>query len=52
MNNYFLSTTNEDILRDWAEIKGTATEILGTMTGSPVRAKVSLAGKLIRNNVK
>lgn len=37
------NTTNEDILRDWAEIRNTANEILGDTTGSPVRAKVPLA---------
>ncbi|XP_031788571.1 histidine decarboxylase isoform X3 [Nasonia vitripennis] len=37
------NTTNEDILRDWAEIKSTATEILGSGTSSPSRARVSLA---------
>ncbi|XP_044009511.1 histidine decarboxylase isoform X2 [Aphidius gifuensis] len=38
------NTTNDDILRDWAEIKSTASEILyATSGGSPVRAKVSLA---------
>lgn len=40
-----LSTTNDDILRDWAEIKGTANEILGPGTGTPTRQRVSLAGK-------
>lgn len=38
------STTNEDILRDWAEIRNTANEILDDDTISPVRAKVPLAG--------
>ncbi|XP_033307886.1 histidine decarboxylase isoform X1 [Bombus bifarius] len=37
------NTTNEDILRDWAEIRNTANEILGDTTTSPVRAKVPLA---------
>ncbi|KAG8042267.1 hypothetical protein G9C98_004901 [Cotesia typhae] len=37
------NTTNEDILRDWAEIKSTASEILSTATVSPARVKVSLA---------
>ncbi|XP_015589121.1 histidine decarboxylase [Cephus cinctus] len=37
------NTTNEDILKDWAEIRNTATEILGQNNGSPVRVKVSLA---------
>ncbi|XP_015127352.1 histidine decarboxylase [Diachasma alloeum] len=37
------NTTNEDILRDWGEIKSTASEILASITGSPVRVKVSLA---------
>ncbi|XP_046743090.1 histidine decarboxylase isoform X2 [Diprion similis] len=36
-------TTGDDILRDWTEIRGTASEILGTMNGSPARVKVSLA---------
>lgn len=39
------STTNDDILRDWAEIKGTANEILGPGAGTPTRQRVSLAGK-------
>lgn len=47
MRNFFFvlyfSTTNDDILRDWAEIKCTASEILAMTTGSPVKAKVSLA---------
>lgn len=38
------STTNEDILRDWAEIRGTANEILGDSIRSPMRARVPLAG--------
>lgn len=37
------NTTNEDILRDWAEIRNTANEILDDDTISPVRAKVPLA---------
>ncbi|XP_034947641.1 histidine decarboxylase isoform X2 [Chelonus insularis] len=37
------NTTNEDILRDWAEIKSTATEILNSTPGSPARVKVPLA---------
>ncbi|XP_029035760.1 histidine decarboxylase isoform X1 [Osmia bicornis bicornis] len=37
------NTTNEDILRDWAEIRNTANEILGETSGSPVRTKVPLA---------
>ncbi|XP_011308065.1 histidine decarboxylase isoform X1 [Fopius arisanus] len=37
------NTTNEDILRDWGEIKTTASEILASTSGSPVRVKVSLA---------
>ncbi|XP_063976272.1 histidine decarboxylase [Diachasmimorpha longicaudata] len=37
------NTTNEDILRDWGEIKNTATEILAAITGSPARVRVSLA---------
>ncbi|XP_043288605.1 histidine decarboxylase [Venturia canescens] len=36
-------TTNEDILRDWAEIRNTASEILADTSGSPIRVKVSLA---------
>lgn len=42
--NFDSSTTNEDILRDWAEIRSTANEILDDDTISPVRAKVPLAG--------
>lgn len=37
------NTTNEDILRDWAEIRNTANEILGDTSGSPVRTRVPLA---------
>ncbi|XP_017794539.1 PREDICTED: histidine decarboxylase [Habropoda laboriosa] len=37
------NTTNEDILRDWAEIRNTANEILGDTTQPPVRARVPLA---------
>ncbi|XP_076178291.1 histidine decarboxylase isoform X2 [Ptiloglossa arizonensis] len=37
------NTTNEDILRDWAEIRNTANEILGDTSTSPVRARVPLA---------
>ncbi|KAI4473981.1 hypothetical protein M0802_015850 [Mischocyttarus mexicanus] len=36
-------TTNEDILKDWSEIRNTANEILGDTTSSPVRVRVSLA---------
>ncbi|XP_050481693.1 aromatic-L-amino-acid decarboxylase isoform X1 [Bombus huntii] len=43
------NTTNEDILRDWAEIRNTANEILGDTTTSPVRAKVPLAGNAETN---
>ncbi|CAL7945919.1 unnamed protein product [Xylocopa violacea] len=43
------NTTNEDILRDWAEIRNTANEILGDTTTSPVRAKVPLAGNTKSN---
>ncbi|KAG7201287.1 hypothetical protein KM043_004065 [Ampulex compressa] len=39
------NTTNEDILRDWAEIRNTANEILGDSSASPVRARVPLAVK-------
>lgn len=42
---YCFSTTNEDILKDWAEIRNTANEILGDSSDSPVRARVPLAGK-------
>lgn len=38
------STTNEDILKDWTEIRSTANEILGDTTRSPMRARVPLAG--------
>ena len=48
---FYSSTTNDDLLRDWQEIKSTATEILGPGTGSPARAKVSLAGKISENAV-
>ncbi|XP_023248313.1 histidine decarboxylase isoform X3 [Copidosoma floridanum] len=37
------NTTNDDILRDWAEIKSTATEVLGLSVNSLSRAKVPLA---------
>lgn len=47
--DYNFSTTNEDILRDWAEIRNTANEILGDTTTSPVRAKVPLAGNAETN---
>ncbi|XP_029035762.1 histidine decarboxylase isoform X2 [Osmia bicornis bicornis] len=43
------NTTNEDILRDWAEIRNTANEILGETSGSPVRTKVPLADTREKN---
>ncbi|XP_076751093.1 histidine decarboxylase [Xylocopa sonorina] len=43
------NTTNEDILRDWAEIRNTANEILGDISTSPVRAKVPLADTREKN---
>ncbi|XP_048262347.1 histidine decarboxylase isoform X2 [Bombus terrestris] len=43
------NTTNEDILRDWAEIRNTANEILGDTTTSPVRARVPLADTREKN---
>ncbi|XP_034173277.1 histidine decarboxylase [Osmia lignaria lignaria] len=43
------NTTNEDILRDWAEIRNTANEILGDTSGSPVRTKVPLADTREKN---
>ncbi|XP_066593381.1 histidine decarboxylase [Prorops nasuta] len=43
------NTTNEDILRDWAEIRNTANEILGDSTSSPVRARVPLADTREKN---
>ncbi|PBC33342.1 Histidine decarboxylase [Apis cerana cerana] len=43
------NTTNEDILRDWAEIRNTANEILDDDTISPVRAKVPLADTREKN---
>ncbi|XP_017881211.1 histidine decarboxylase isoform X2 [Ceratina calcarata] len=43
------NTTNEDILRDWAEIRNTANEILGDTSASPVRAKVPLADTREKN---
>ncbi|XP_076476051.1 histidine decarboxylase isoform X1 [Bombus vancouverensis nearcticus] len=46
------NTTNEDILRDWAEIRNTANEILGDTTTSPVRAKVPLAGNAETNDTR
>ncbi|CAL7945924.1 unnamed protein product [Xylocopa violacea] len=46
------NTTNEDILRDWAEIRNTANEILGDTTTSPVRAKVPLAGNTKSNDTR
>ncbi|KAK0162420.1 hypothetical protein PV327_006197 [Microctonus hyperodae] len=48
-NNLNCNTTNDDILRDWAEIKKTATEILSASTTSPSRAKVSLADTRKKN---
>lgn len=49
--NFDPSTTNEDILRDWAEIRNTANEILDDDTISPVRAKVPLAGNKETNRL-
>ncbi|XP_011155866.1 histidine decarboxylase [Solenopsis invicta] len=43
------NTTNEDILRDWAEIRSTAKEILGDSTRSPMRARVPLADTRQKN---
>ncbi|KAK2587138.1 hypothetical protein KPH14_002896 [Odynerus spinipes] len=43
------NTTNEDILKDWAEIRNTANEILGDNSGSPVRARVPLADTREKN---
>ncbi|KAF7384769.1 hypothetical protein HZH68_014381 [Vespula germanica] len=43
------NTTNEDILKDWAEIRNTANEILGDSSGSPVRARVPLADTREKN---
>ncbi|XP_031827345.1 histidine decarboxylase isoform X2 [Nomia melanderi] len=43
------NTTNEDILRDWAEIRNTANEILGDTANSPVRARVPLADTREKN---
>ncbi|XP_076245784.1 histidine decarboxylase [Calliopsis andreniformis] len=43
------NTTNEDILRDWAEIRSTANEILGDTSSSPVRARVPLADTREKN---
>ncbi|XP_023248312.1 histidine decarboxylase isoform X2 [Copidosoma floridanum] len=43
------NTTNDDILRDWAEIKSTATEVLGLSVNSLSRAKVPLAETRERN---
>ncbi|XP_011688458.1 PREDICTED: histidine decarboxylase [Wasmannia auropunctata] len=43
------NTTNEDILRDWAEIRSTANEILGDTTRSPIRARVPLADTRQKN---
>ncbi|XP_076391930.1 histidine decarboxylase isoform X1 [Megachile rotundata] len=43
------NTTNEDILRDWAEIRNTANEILGDTSGSPVRTRVPLADTREKN---
>ncbi|XP_026824506.1 histidine decarboxylase [Ooceraea biroi] len=43
-------TTNEDIVRDWAEIRNTANEILSDSSGSPtIRAKVPLAATRQKN---
>ncbi|CAK9806406.1 Histidine decarboxylase [Anthophora quadrimaculata] len=46
------NTTNEDILRDWAEIRNTANEIIGDTTTSPVRARVPLAGNRESNDTR
>ncbi|XP_050445565.1 histidine decarboxylase [Cataglyphis hispanica] len=43
------NTTNQDIVRDWAEIRNTANEILGATSESPVRAKVPLADTRQKN---
>ncbi|XP_014474476.1 PREDICTED: histidine decarboxylase [Dinoponera quadriceps] len=43
------NTTNEDILRDWAEIRNTASDILGDSSGSPVRPRVPLADTRQKN---
>ncbi|XP_032672244.1 histidine decarboxylase [Odontomachus brunneus] len=43
------NTTNEDILRDWAEIRNTANEILGDSSASPVRPRVPLADTRQKN---
>ncbi|KYN20262.1 Histidine decarboxylase, partial [Trachymyrmex cornetzi] len=43
------NTTNEDILRDWAEIRNTANEILGATARSPIRARVPLADTRQKN---
>ncbi|XP_029678418.1 histidine decarboxylase [Formica exsecta] len=43
------NTTNQDIVRDWAEIRNTANEILGDTSESPVRARVPLADTRQKN---
>ncbi|XP_043489065.1 histidine decarboxylase isoform X2 [Polistes fuscatus] len=43
------NTTNEDILKDWAEIRNTANEILGDIKDSPVRVRVPLADTREKN---
>ncbi|EFN88410.1 histidine decarboxylase [Harpegnathos saltator] len=43
------NTTNEDILRDWAEIRNIASEMLGDSSGSPVRPRVPLADTRQKN---
>ena len=49
LNLYLFSTTNDDILKDWAEIRSTATEVLGVNAVPPARARVTLAGKKLIN---
>lgn len=43
------NTTNQDIVRDWAEIRNTANEILGVTSESPVRARVPLGDTRQKN---
>ncbi|XP_012536885.2 histidine decarboxylase [Monomorium pharaonis] len=43
------NTTNADILRDWAEIRSTANEILSDSTRAPIRARVPLADTRQKN---
>lgn len=44
---FFFSTNNEDIIKDWAEIKNVATEVLSEFSSTLARTRVPLAGNLV-----